>query len=50
MHALSVSPMRERQLELHRRDGKTYPSLTTVWPMPYEPRHPFAHGRQETKL
>jgi hypothetical protein len=50
MHTLSISPTWRPQLDLHHRNGKTYPSLTTVWPMPYDPRHPFAHGRQETKL
>jgi hypothetical protein len=47
MHTLSISPTWEQELELHRLNGVTYLSLTTVQPMP---RRPFVHGRQETKL
>jgi hypothetical protein len=50
MHTLSTSPARGQELDLHRFNGATYPSLAPAQPIPCRRRHPFAHGRQETKL
>jgi hypothetical protein len=50
MHTLFISPPWGRELDLHHLNDKTYRSFIAVQPMPCEPRHPFARGRQETKL
>jgi hypothetical protein len=50
MHTLSICPTCEQELDLHHLSSETHLFLTTVQPMPRHQRHPFAHGRQETRL